>query len=141
MNPVSKNKRAKSLIALLSFVLLSACAVSKESFDCPAGLGVGCKSIHEVNQLLNEQNLGAKDLSMISATDAQSLAPALETSALSMPIPAHLKDKDSLLLQRVPERALSIWFAPFSDAEGHLHEASTVHVLLKPSTWQIEESF
>ena len=137
MKDVLKKKRAKSLISLLSFVLLSACAVSTESFDCKPGKGVGCKSIHEVNQLLNEQNLGAKD----SATDAQSLAPALETSAFSMPIPEHLKDKDLLLLQRVPERALSIWFAPFTDAEGHLHEASTVHVLLKPSTWQIEESF
>ncbi len=141
MNPVSKNKSAKSLGLLLSFVLLSACAVSKESFDCKPGKGVGCKSIHEVNQMLNEQNLGAKDLSMISATDAQSLASALETSALSMPIPEHLKDKDILLLQRVPERALSIWFAPFSDTEGHLHDASTVHVILNPSTWQIEESF
>ena len=140
MNPVLQQSIAKSLCSLLSFVFLSACAVSKESFDCKPGKGVGCKSIHEVNQMLNEQ-LGIKDLGVISATNAQSLAPALETSALSMPIPAHLKDKDLLLLQRVPERALSIWFAPFSDAEGHLHEASTVHVVLKPSTWQIEESF
>jgi type IV conjugative transfer system lipoprotein TraV len=138
MNPVLQEKRAKKLCSLFSCILLSACTVPKENFDCKPGKGLGCQPIHAVNQWLDAQ----KDFSKISArVEAQSLAPAPETASLSIPIPAHLKDKDHLVLQRVEARALSIWFAPFSDEQGHVHEASTVHVVLKPSTWQCEESF
>jgi len=43
---------------LLSVALLSGCmGIYEGGFECPAGSGVGCKSISEVNQMVNQGEL------------------------------------------------------------------------------------
>lgn len=43
--------------ATLSFCLTGCMGVYEGGFECPAGKGVGCKSISEVNTLVNQEEL------------------------------------------------------------------------------------
>ena len=44
----------KFAILISSLTCLSACVGTAEKFDCPAGSGLGCHSITQVNQKVNE---------------------------------------------------------------------------------------
>lgn len=47
--------RSATLIAMLPATLLSGCmGIYEGGFECPAGIGVGCKSISEVNDMVNQ---------------------------------------------------------------------------------------
>ena len=113
------------IVALFLCTQLSACAISKEHFDCPHGKGVGCRSITQVNHMVNKGQLGKKPLD--EPFQSASLPPAL--------LPEKLYD--DVWVDRRPDRIIKIWFAPFQDEKGDLHEASTLHTVLKPGFWQM----
>lgn len=48
-----KNKIYKALSITLSFSLSGCMGIYEGGFECPAGVGVGCKSISDVNMLVN----------------------------------------------------------------------------------------
>lgn len=118
------------ILLLLPLLGLTACSIPKESFDCPPGQGVGCHSISEVNQQVNERRLN---------TDKPSKKPvysALLDERHSVE-PQETTPTDALEVQRISEAHLRIWFAPFQDEHGHFHEASIIHAVLKPGFWQV----
>lgn len=51
----------KTLSIILTSVALTSCSIYHENFDCPAGRGVGCKSVGEVLDMIVEKE-GAEDL-------------------------------------------------------------------------------
>lgn len=114
------------IAALFLCTQLSACAISKEHFDCPHGKGVGCRSITEVNHMVNKGQLGGTK-TLERPFGGASLAPAL--------LPEKLYH--DVWVDRRPDRIIKIWFAPFQDEKGDLHEASTLHTVLKPGFWQM----
>lgn len=107
----------RSYTLLYSVVLLSGCSTN-ESFDCKAGTGIGCKSITEVNQLVDQGDFGED-----RPPSGQSLIAFAEDRTV----------------QRVQEQHLRVWIAPFQDEHGNLHEDSTVHTVLKPGYWTVRE--
>jgi len=111
------NKWACILICLL----LSACASNKTQFDCPNGKGVGCKSITEVNDLVNKGSLDAKTKSKDKAT-APIIVPQTQYNTS---------------VERVTEQHLRVWLAPYQDEQGQFHEASVIHTVLRPGYWQM----
>jgi conjugal transfer pilus assembly protein TraV len=40
---------------------------------------------------------------------------------------------------RLPPRILRLWIAPWEDADGDLHEASHVHVIVNAGRWRIDQ--
>lgn len=68
-----KNKIYKTLIITLSLCLTGCMGIYEGGFECPAGSGVGCKSISEVNALVNLGGLPKssteKSSEIISETD------------------------------------------------------------------------
>lgn len=48
-------------IICLVVLLLSGCTVAKEQFDCQYQPGIGCKSITQVNNMVNNGLLGSED--------------------------------------------------------------------------------
>jgi len=45
-------------VHLMTFSFLSGCSTTSEVFDCEAGKGIGCKSISEVNRLVEQGQAG-----------------------------------------------------------------------------------
>lgn len=60
-----------TLIAMLPALLSGCMGVYEGGFECPAGAGVGCKSISEVNDLVNAGELTPKTPSPISAQESK----------------------------------------------------------------------
>ncbi len=114
-----------------SIFLLSACSVSKENFDCPAGKGVGCRSISEVNEMVNQRTLNP------TKKDTQKAAKDMSSAFLS----ADDFSTEGMIIERVKEAHLRVWVAPFQDEQGQFHEASVIHAVLKPGFWQVQEGF
>lgn len=122
----------KSSVFIILCMHLNACAISKEHFDCPHGKGVGCRSITEVNQMVDRGTTPS------SHESSRALIGAA-TSATLVPVdPAQMR-LDFLAVNRVSEAPLKIWFAPNQDEQGNFHEASVIHTVLKPGFWQVED--
>ena len=98
----------------------TACSVSGEIFDCKYSKGVGCHSITEVNKLLNEGKL--------KTFDAKARNTFKNSNIIS----------DNSTLKRVTEEHLRIWLAPHQDEQGHFHEGSIVHTVLRSGFWQMQ---
>lgn len=107
----------KKLI-IFSSLLLIGCQVSKENFDCQYAKGVGCRSITEVNSMINDGKLAVKGTKM-------TVVPKSEVLNL-----------DNIKVQRITEEHLRVWLAPHQDNQGHFHEATVIHSVLKSGFWQ-----
>lgn len=101
----------KQIIPIITLLTLTACTSYKEGFDCEAVPGVGCKSIAEVDHLIDQGKLGADDNS------SQEDSPQGELTADRKP------------LDRT--RSVHVWIAPYSDDEGILHGSQSLFVPLK----------
>lgn len=120
----------KSVLFFMSFIILTGCATSKENFDCKYGKGVGCRSITEVNGLVNQGKLGKTANSDDLTSNGVASPPLIHPNALHT---------DSMMIQRVTEEHLRLWIAPFQDKHGNFHEGAIVHTVLKPGFWQVQE--
>src|SRR5690606_33985033 len=70
----------KASIALLTAGFLTGCSTTSETFDCKAGKGVGCKSISQVNKMVDEGSLGTEQEGSAHTPLA---SPVITTAALS----------------------------------------------------------
>ncbi len=121
----------KFAILISSLTCLSACVGTAEKFDCPAGSGLGCHSITQVNQKVNEGLNTTLNNKIQEKPKTYERSEKTKTSVSS-----GLKD---FKVQRVREAHLRIWFAPFQDPQGNFHEDSIVHTVLQPGSWQVDE--
>ena len=112
----------------VTLLILTGCSTSKEAFDCKIGKGVGCRSITEVNEMVNERKLDTTFLKEKSSANKVSSAVVMSNNATCA---------DSMDVQRVTEEHLRLWIAPFQDKQGNFHEGSIVHTVLKPGFWQV----
>ncbi len=107
-------------ISLLLIVFVVGCANNTHKFDCKVGTGVGCKSITEVNTMVNK-GFGAEKA--LGDTIAPVKIVASEKNAIT----------------RIKEEYLRVWLAPFQDSQGNLHSSSTIYTVLTPGAWQLSE--
>lgn len=71
-----------------------------------------------------------------SASPGASTTPDSSTAAATLDVA--LQPGSSPAGLRSPPRVLRLWIAPWEDADGDLHEASVVHVLVDAGRWLIE---
>lgn len=135
---------------------LCACSTTSETFDCKAGKGVGCKSISEVNQMVDsntrvqggfgesEVEKGKQSVLPLEATSFS--APVMTTDSLAIEKDKTLSQQteiplsDTIAVHRVQEEHVRVWIAPFQDEQGNLHEGSVIYTVLKPGYWQLRAS-
>lgn len=127
-----------------AWLLLSGCSTTSETFDCSPGKGVGCKSISEVNHMVDQGVLGEGALGKGGNNVTTILPPELVIAMGSLEDKltgiqgAGLRLVDGGHARRVPEEHLRVWVAPFQDDQGNLHEGSVIHTVLKPGHWQLQ---
>lgn len=131
MKRIDKSLKVVFILALA--ISISACSIYSKDFDCKYEKGVGCKSISEVNHMV----------------DKRQLKSAVEDKTLPVPLHASHEAKrqssnpivmsDQSMIQRVQEEHLRVWVAPYQDEQGNFHEASVVHTVIKPGYWQLFE--
>ncbi|MBY0281574.1 MAG: TraV family lipoprotein [Alphaproteobacteria bacterium] len=121
-----------TVLGILSACLLSACTSNNELFDCPAGKGAGCKSISEVNRMVDEGQFGGNRED--SASSLKPLAPI----ALSSEEVSAFSPLSSVPIERIPEQNLRLWIAPFQDEAGNLYEESAIHTVVQQGRWKFK---
>lgn len=92
-------------------MLLGGCSTYAEEFDCAPGKGVGCQSLHAVNQMVEEDAL-------VKENPSESVITEEPVESSKAPCAAS---------------PLKIWFAGFQNAEGETTEPSHLTVLEESS--------
>lgn len=130
----------KKLASIILFPLLTSCAgVYDQGFDCPAEKGVGCKSISQVNSMVDK---GGLDKKICTGSSCNIVTPVKSQSN-----PKHiLKRFDQIGIRRsnlpgekvirVPERTQRIWVASHEDVDGNFVEESFVHAVIENGKWR-----
>lgn len=103
----------KKVILGLCLISLSGCSNYSETFDCSPGPGVGCKSLSQVNQMVEKGHLPYReeeDTSMVATIPDR-------------PIPR--EGPVTLTAEAMPTQR--VWFAPRRDSFGHYVELGARH--------------
>lgn len=122
-----------------------------EAFACQAPIGAQCTSISGVfanaNARANQATRPVSDTLWPPVAPpslpAGTVRPASVTPATT-PVEAFPGAKPAIAQTpvtgppRSPARVVKLWIAPWEDADGDLHEASFVHVVIDTGRWLIE---
>ena len=133
-------RRTVALLVGATATLLGGCASTMSglggegSYACKAPVGSQCTSVSGVyaNSIhgLPPASALPKPAKEPTSTAAATTAASASTAAPGLGAPP------SAL--RSQPRVLRLWIAPWEDADGDLHEASVVHVLVDTGRWLIE---
>ena len=137
-----------------------------ESYACKAPIGAQCTSVSGVYANANGSAISRSNASISAKVDLLNLRIDHEAQRpqgpLAMPsvpvaIQAHQPDSNGTVTTvqesgatvgtmasqptpalRSPPRVIRLWIAPWEDADGDLHDASFVHVVIDTGRWLIE---
>lgn len=111
--------KLKLLSLLLILPILNGCMTYSESFDCPPGRGVGCKSLSQVNDMVEKEELPLEKLNTKKEENHK--------ENLSSKLP------EGWIEAQNATPSLRIWVAGYKDEEGNLHGPSYVYASLSSS--------
>jgi hypothetical protein len=113
----------KTLKSLSMLLILTGCAGINGKFDCPYKLGISCKSVSEVNDLVDRGKLPAK------FTKSKTAQATVTVNATTATVTEWRGAK------RIPEKILTVWLAPFVDQAGNYHGGSFLTAVIQPAKW------
>lgn len=113
----------KKLTILLPLTLsLAGCGGALNSnFDCPNKPGVMCRSLDQVNSMVNRGELGKDDGIRKAGTEGFSHVVSI------------LKTTRPL---RANDQVMRIWIAPYQDKDGNYHDEGMLYTVVAQSHWQ-----
>jgi len=133
-------KTSALIAAAAAAVNLAACGTlsgldANSSFACKAPSGVLCESMTGIYANAEQKNLpgqrvNASKADSISTTE---LSQAKEDGVLTKPI------YSGTPIRSAP-RVLRVWFAPWEDTDGDLHDQSYVYLPVDAGRWLIEHN-
>jgi hypothetical protein len=119
-------KRSCLILALIG---LSGCSSYSETFDCPAGQGVGCKSLSRVNQMVEKGDLPFKDPEESVSSDV--ISPRLVKTDQAAPLHLNADIMGEPVMYAGAYKTSRIWFAGYKDSHGNYHGSHFVEPVLK----------
>jgi hypothetical protein len=111
------------LIAMTLVLTGCASASMNSSFSCGVGTGLGCKSVTEVNDIVDT------GVMTVQGTDEE------EKAVYSMLAYYDAYDK-SAMPEREPEKRIRIWFAPHVNIYDNYVEETIVYSVIKEARWK-----
>lgn len=119
----------KHLMISMAFLLigLNGCTSMNSSFDCPNRAGVSCKSLDQINGMVDNGQI--RSHSMITR----------EVEVVSIDQPEFQVFKGSMgtyATMRSRETVQRIWIAPYEDTEGNYHGESFMYTVMKSGQWK-----
>lgn len=119
----------KRCCLILGLVALPGCSSYSETFDCPAGQGVGCKSLSRVNQMVEKGDLPYKDPDDSTSSDV--IRPRLVKTDQAAPLHLNADIMSAPVMYAGVPKTSRIWFAGHKDATGNYHGPHFVEPVLK----------
>lgn len=116
--------RIHYLLILLA-ILLTSCSSMNSSFDCPNCAGVMCKSVDQINGMVDSGQIrGRTQASVENVSPTTEFQPYSVTSGFYPGAPL-----------RYGETVQRIWIAPFEDTEKNYHQDSYMYAIIKDGHW------
>jgi conjugal transfer pilus assembly protein TraV len=132
-----RKKHEFFFVHLMTLSFLSGCSTTSEVFECEAGKGIGCKSISEVNKMVDNGKLANNEEPDFLKTVAPIFAQNKLSSGTNPVDGSEIILSDQTTVNRIKEDHLRVWIAPFQDDQGNLHEGSVIHTVIRPGYWQL----
>jgi hypothetical protein len=134
-------RQLKNKVALCLVLGLTACTQGNDSFSTEPGVGFGWKNMTETQKMVHKamkEEEGA-EAPLSSAFVAESTPILLPESSRVVVAPAAAgSGLDPMTdVMRSPDHYMKIWFAPYQDEVGNLHEECAVHTIVKRGEWVI----
>ncbi len=128
------NKSKFMLIMGALGAVLSGCAPMNSSFDCNkvGGLGAGCVSLDQVNDMANKGQFNQNTLPMQNGAGSSQSAVVANPGGTS---PYQLTTPFPGAPVRVGETSERVWIAAWVDTEGRYHEPSYIYFVSTPGYW------
>lgn len=142
MRSTLKFKLIFSQLVLVAF--LSGCAPMNSDFDCAMQPGVMCKSLDQVNAMVNRGELGRSGTTIAGSCHTCGYKEATKcvkkfykstcyTNKIATPYPiAEINPGDPL---RYGETVMRVWMAPYEDTTGNYYQPSVFYTVIKPGHW------
>lgn len=128
---LTMHKYLPAFLMLASLCSVTACTSMNREFTCNANTGVGCKSISEVNEMVNTGVVGST--SSTHSIDA-------DEAALPRTVVLPNTNEENRLTEappaRVSEILMAVWVAPYTDEDDNFHTDQTVYTVIKEGQWQ-----
>ena len=116
-----------TLFIITTAFSVTGCSSMNGSFDCPNKAGVNCKSLDQVNDMVDSGQVhGQSNEAAFTGSAATSnefgAYPASEIYHPGAPL-------------RYGETVQRIWVAPFEDTDGNYHQDSLMYAIVKKGHW------
>lgn len=119
-------------ILIMNVCYLSACTTNS-SFDCPNKAGVSCRSLDQINAMVDKGEIHGRmqeDSSDLALTRINQSANSDEFQ--SFPSSSNFIPGQPI---RYGETVQRIWIAPYEDIEGNYHQDSLIYAVMKDGHW------
>lgn len=113
------------LLILLSQLILGGCTTMNSSLDCPNQAGVNCKSLDQINRMVDTGQIRSRSDAHIST--CISCVPQFQ------PFPMSQYWAGSPI--RYSETIQRIWIAPYEDTVGNYHQDSLIYSVMQGGHW------
>jgi conjugal transfer pilus assembly protein TraV len=136
MRKIITLKKLIRLAAVLALIgMQAACSNMNSSFDCPNKAGVNCKSLDQVNGMVDSGQLRGRAAfsepsEPVATAKVAVIADNMEFA--SYPLKTDFRPGQPL---RYGETVQRIWIAPYEDTEGNYHQDSMMYTILKDGHW------
>lgn len=123
-------KHLISIILFSNLFSLVGCSPMNSSFDCPNKAGVSCRSLDQINKMIDDGQIrGGK--SVVAVTSNKRSAD-FDCYVNDHQGGAHCISNQPL---RHGETVQRIWIAPYEDTEGNYHQDHEMYTIIRKSHW------
>jgi hypothetical protein len=135
----------KHILYILPMLMITACTDYSNAFDCPPKPGMGCQSISEIHDTIEEHAKGNDELNVSSDTEETgcvsgkcSKGNASRSIGLTdlAPTTGYLIGVGSEHVHRISERVIRIWVNGRVNDSGDYAAPHYVYVALKNDGWK-----
>jgi conjugal transfer pilus assembly protein TraV len=120
----------KIIILCIQICLISACGTMNSKFDCPNQAGVNCKSLDQINRMVDSGQISSHIQtanSQIRINESDNTHEFQSFPVRSIYIPGQPL--------RYGETVQRIWIAPYEDKDSNYHQANIVYSIMKGGHW------
>ena len=122
---MQKMQKKQKLVIVSILLFLSGCSSMNSKFDCPNKPGVTCRSLDQVNDMVDRGIIGRN----------------VSASSIRTPVfyPNYYSSKNTSLSSslRSGESVMRIWVAAYQDVHNNYHNESTLYTVVRKNNWTV----
>ena len=120
-----RSRKLFNLSLILGYSVLSGCGELNSQFTCPMKPGVTCRSLDQVNTMVDQGKLAEAKPNPAPSSD-----PLLTVNV------SYSADNNEVT--RSPESVMRLWIAPYQDSQGNYFSSTQIYHVIQPGHWSTD---